>query len=523
MDLSFYWRIFLRRMPYLVVFAALGVALGVSIAISLPARYDSRAVLIVESEQIPGELAASTVQTNAIEALQIIRQRILSREVLLELGNRLKVFERIEAQGERRLSADEKVRYMRDNLRIATSGGGGRSAGATIVVVEFQGAPSPRLAAEVTNEIVTLILQENVETRTAVASQTLDFFDQEVERLAEQLSQLNGRILGFKEENIEALPDSLNFRRGHQAALQERLIGLARDRQTLLDRRARLEAVFEETGRVAAPEMGRGAPSPEEAQLQALREEQLRKSAILSESNPRMKILASRIAALEEKLANQPPETAAPTAGQTSLLDIQLIDIDTQIGAIDSQIAGLEQRLTEVTAGIAATPGNAVVLSTLQRDYENVKRQYDRAVDAQAKASTGNVIESLAKGSRISVVEQAVAPERPTSPNRPLIAVAGLVAGAVIGVLAVALMELCNRTVRRPQELETGLGIAPLAAIPYMFTAGELLRRRAIVGSVALALIAGLPGALWYVDRNVRPLQPVLERVLDKLNLAAVI
>ena len=84
MDLSFYWRIFLRRIPYLIIFAALGIAIGVSIAISLPARYGARAVMIVESEQIPDELAASTVQTNAIEALQIIRQRILSREVLLD-------------------------------------------------------------------------------------------------------------------------------------------------------------------------------------------------------------------------------------------------------------------------------------------------------------------------------------------------------------------------------------------------------------------------------------------------------
>ena len=192
--------------------------------------------------------------------------------MLLELGNRLKVFELVEARGERRMSADDKVRYMRDSLEISTTGGGRGASGATIVTVAFSDAPSPRLAAEVTNEIVTLILQENVQTRTAVAGQTLEFFDQEVERLAERLSQLSAEILDFKENNIEALPDSRYFRRGHQAALQGRRTGLARERQTLVDRRGQLAAIFEATGRTQAAGIPVEPPSPQHLQLEALRE-----------------------------------------------------------------------------------------------------------------------------------------------------------------------------------------------------------------------------------------------------------
>ncbi|AWI86884.1 hypothetical protein CEW88_24310 (plasmid) [Alloyangia pacifica] len=160
MDLSFYWRIFLRRIPYLIIFAALGIAIGVSIAISLPARYGARAVMIVESEQIPDELAASTVQTNAIEALQIIRQRILSREVLLELGNRLKVFELVEARGATDVSRRQGPLHARQPRDQHHRRRARAPRGQPSVTVAFSDAPSPRLAAEVTNEIVTLILQE---------------------------------------------------------------------------------------------------------------------------------------------------------------------------------------------------------------------------------------------------------------------------------------------------------------------------------------------------------------------------
>ena len=64
-------------------------------------------------------------------------------------------------------------------------------------------------------------------------------------------------------------------------------------------------------------------------------------------------------------------------------------------------------------ASIEATPGNAIALDTLERDYANTRTQYDQAVANRARAETGDLIEALAKGQRISVIEQAIAPREP--------------------------------------------------------------------------------------------------------------
>ena len=72
LDLRFYLALFLRRLPYFLIFTVAGAAVGLALAFTLPPSYQAQARLVVESEQIPDELAASTVRTEASEQLQII-------------------------------------------------------------------------------------------------------------------------------------------------------------------------------------------------------------------------------------------------------------------------------------------------------------------------------------------------------------------------------------------------------------------------------------------------------------------
>jgi uncharacterized protein involved in exopolysaccharide biosynthesis len=222
MDFRFYLSLFLRRIHYFLILFLLGSGIGLTLARVLPPVYVAEARLLVESEQIPGNLAASTVQTQATEQLQIIQQRILTRAQLLEMANELQIY--AGSPPAQRMSADEIVTDLRDRIRINTTGGGQGGSGqqATIVRVSFE-APTAQLSSVVTNELVTLILQEDVQMRTGLAGQTLDFFTQEVERLDRELSELGAKILKFQEENLTSLPESLTFRRSQQATNQGRL------------------------------------------------------------------------------------------------------------------------------------------------------------------------------------------------------------------------------------------------------------------------------------------------------------
>jgi len=513
MDFKFYLSLFLRRLPWFAVLVAIGTAVGLTLASMLPPVYVAQARLLVESEQIPGDLAASTVQTEATEQMQIIQQRILTRAALLELVSRLQVYAPAPGRPARVMTADDTVADLRERIQIVTTGGPNRRgpAQAVIVTVTFE-APTSAMAAQVTNELVTMILNEDVSLRTGLAGQTLEFFVQEVARLDKELAVRGAAILDFKQKNKAALPESMDFRLSQQAAAQERQRQLGRDETSLRDRRATLVALFERTGEVAAPTE---VLTPAEERLKALRDQLSQALAIYAPQNPRVKLLEQQVAAQEAEVAAQ-LATAVPVdkpdVPPLTPYDLQLADIDAQLKSITEQKTQVAEVLAGLEATINATPGNAITIEALERDYDAVRAQYDQAVANRARAETGDLIETLSKGQRISVIEQAVAPREPARPNRVMIASAGVGGGIVAGLGLVLLMELLNRSIRRPGELTRRLGITPFATLPYMRTRTEAARRRALIGLALVLVLAGIPLGLWAMNRYYMPLDMVIER-----------
>ena len=92
MDFKFYFSLFLRRIHWFLLFFVIGSAVGLTLARILPTVYTAQAQLLVQSEEIPANLAQSTVQTEATEQLQIIQQRILTRNTLIDMANRLEIY-----------------------------------------------------------------------------------------------------------------------------------------------------------------------------------------------------------------------------------------------------------------------------------------------------------------------------------------------------------------------------------------------------------------------------------------------
>lgn len=522
MDIRFYLSLFLRRLHWFLLFLIIGSALGLTLAKVLPPVYVAKARLLMESEQIPGDLAASTVQTEATEQMEIIQQRILTRDTLLDLANRLNIYAGAPHMSPQSTPADTIVNDMRKRIAITTTGGNTGSRNpvrATLVAVSFE-APTGELAATVTNELVTRILREDVAMRTGSARQTLEFFEQEVSRLDAELTTRGGAILTFQEANQETLPDSLEFRRAQQTAGQERLLQMDRDAALLAERRRGVvaqQAAAEE----ADTAVGAVDRTQEQRQLQTLRDDLARADAILSPENPRRKLLQTQVDALAAVVAAQSEQRGVARNGvMGGAFVAQLGEIDAQLAFLDERKLQVQAELARLQTTIEATPGNAIALDTLQRDYANVRAQYDLAVANRARAETGDVIETLAKGQRISVIEQAVVPASPDRPNRKLIAAAGVGGGLFMGLAMVILLELLNKGIRRPADLNSALGITPFATLPYFRTTEEKWRRRVIIYGVLGALLVGIPIGIWALDTYYMPLDLIIDGLGRRIGLA---
>ena len=79
----------------------------------------------------------------------------------------------------------------------------------------------------------------------------------------------------------------------------------------------------------------------------------------------------------------------------------------------------------------------------------------------------------------------------------------------------IVLWEMLNRSIRRPVELSQGLGIQPIATIPYIRTAGEQRRKRTVILAVLALIAIGIPFALFAIDAHYMPLDELLGGLLD--------
>ena len=520
MDFRFYLSLFLRRFHWFLIVASLCAAVGLTLARVLPTVYIAAATLVVESGQIPDNMAASTVRTQATEQLDIIQQRILTRDTLVDMANRLKIYAALPGQVATQMDADQLVTDMRKRIKIVTTGGvvPRGPAQATLVDVSFE-APTANLAAAVTNDVVTLILKTEVEMRTGAARQTLDFFEQDATRLDKDLSERGAAILKFKEANKDTLPDSLVFRRTQLTAAQTQLQAVNQAGANLQDKRDRQVRLHGAAGGAdAAP----GVPlTPEATQLRALQDQLTAQQVVLSPDNPKVKLVQTQIAALKQVVETQTSAGQVDAHGKVmSAYDVELADMDSQMARLSQQKTQITDAITALQTTIDATPGNAITLDVMQRDYDNARAQYDQAVANRARAVTGDTIESMSKGQRISVIEQAVAPVDPARPNRKLIAFGGVGAGLALGLALVALIELLHAGIRRPAEITAKLGIAVFATLPYLKSPSEIRWRRLRQIVIVLLVLGAVAGVLWAVNTYYMPLDLLMDQVVRRFSLA---
>lgn len=517
-NVSFYLWLLMRRAAVMVILF-LGCSLaGLVLALNLPTTYISTGRMLLQAQEISEDLAASTVRIAAREELTLLREQIMTRATLIDIAQDYEVFE-----GMLQMSPDDIVGAMRDATSMISSGGPSRQTGPqpALLEISFQ-ARRGEIARDVVNEYITRLQTANVEIRTGAANQTLNFFQREVERLGDELARRSAQISTFQNENADALPVDQPFRLQRQVTLQQFIASAEREMRAIEEQRARTILIFEQTGSI-----GSGANrSPQEIELDTLQAELRRALVNLSDTNPRVVQLRRQISQLEEEIVNQVApltEQADPDVDPDNpvapLLTLQLTDIDARMESLNNQIADAEEELRRLEDAIARSPTNGIDLDRLQRAYDRVQIEYDNAERDLAQASIGASIEAQGRGQRLTLLDPPVVPSSPSGTSRIVVAAGGAGLGLLLAAAFFILLEILNRAVRRPAELEKKLGIMPLASLPYIETAGQRFRRIGMRLAVFVAVVGTVPMLLWAINLYVVPLEDLAQQALTRIGL----
>jgi capsular exopolysaccharide synthesis family protein len=192
--------------------------------------------------------------------------------------------------------------------------------------------------------------------------------------------------------------------------------------------------------------------------------------------------IAERNQSNSNLFAHEPIETAKPQyrseRSVTTEMDPYLLELKRELNENDIGSATLKEQqillkaqFKDFEARVEKAPEREQEMTTLQRDYENNKKNYSVLLEKQLNAKISENLEKRQKGEKFRILDPANLPTRPVSPDKPKIMLVGLFLGLFLGGGGAFALELLSGVIRRPEEAETLLGLPILASIPHFMGA----------------------------------------------------
>lgn len=564
-----------RKLPLFAVMAAVFICIA-AIAILLPAVYKSSAIILIEQQEIPQDLVRTTVTSYADQRVQIISQRVMTT------SNMKQIIDKYDLYAEQRKDDPLEVilDQMRDDISLDMISADvfdprtGRAAKATIAFSLSYTNESPKLAQKVTNELVSLFLNENLRNRTEMAEDANQFLQDEVDRLGERVNKLEKKVARFKQDNAGSLPEMVKLNREMMDREERELTEMKRRIQTLQERRIYLEselsqlspltASFSETGeRILGPRdrlkiletryitlsSRYSAVHPDVMKLQdeieALKQE-IGSSEDKNETAMRLKEARLDLLSLQKKYATDHPEVKKTSRLVLSLeQDLQqytatkpdrqesvkpdnpaFIQLQTQLEATGTELAGLQEsekllrdKIAMYEERLSQSPDVEREFRALLREYENEVLKFKEMKAKQMEAQLAENLETENKGERFTLIEPPLLPVRPDKPNRMALLALAVVAALGAGFGSVTLVENLDRSVYGRKGVERLVGELPLTVVPYIETPAEAQRRRQRYVIIVLALLLSIVVLLLAIHFFFKPLDVLWFVLLRKFGL----
>lgn len=434
-----------QRRRVILITTLLGALGALAAIILLPRKYESSATLLVQAPSLPQDIIGGQADEAVAQRIESIRQQLINRPSLIELIQRNGLYDR--ERKSKPLSS--VIEDMRESITLeprTVELGAGNAQARTVSVELSYVYREPVGAQAVTQQLMEQLIETDSTTSAQSLTETVQFLADQQNDLQTKIAAAEGQVAAFNRQYGSIISGgSSMIVGGGGAGYDMQIANLQRDISLMESQRQSISSAdTRDPGVVAA-----------EARLAAAR-------AIYSENHPDV-VNAKQALSVARDLAK---------AGIARLPTEQL---DRQISLARSQVAQLQAARGREAAQTSVAISQRAQAPAVQREAEQLQQRVqtlykqfeeisNRLLTARASAQAGE--EQM--GQRLMVVDPPVVPDQPVSPNRPLIALGGVVGGLLLGLLIALAMEAILRPIRDPGVLASITGSRPLAMVPVI-------------------------------------------------------
>jgi uncharacterized protein involved in exopolysaccharide biosynthesis len=518
------YMVFLQRRKWFIVVPWLVILCIASVvAFILPPIYQSKATILIESQQVPEDLVRSTVTGYAEERIKTITEQILSRQTLEQIIKDFRLYPDLQSKEPveeyilskmRRDISVKMVSTMVPSPRI------GRQVEMNVAFTVFYEGSDPEKVAQVTNRLTSMFLEYNISLREKLARTTTNILEQQLEDCRDTTRLLEKKIARFKEEHLTELPELMRLNLETEWQIRRQVEGVEAKMLALEDRKVYLEGqlatispnVLLKGGQVWEPrdrlkllrsqaislEASFSPKHPDVIRIRREIEELEKKVGVYNERRNLKEMLNDKEAQLEDlrnRTTGKHPDMVRLKQEisdiKVALADIQAdeaggadpagsgptnpayINLQTQIKSTEIELASLRTQRKELDVRWQQYVKRLEKMPQVEQDYQDLVRDYSAAqkkyTETSAKlmeARQAEGLEARQAGEKFTVVDPPQLPEKPVKPNRMAIVLIGFILGLGAGVGLGAIREFTDTSIRTAGDVKRITGVPVMAAIP---------------------------------------------------------
>ena len=432
-----------RRRRLALAIAAAVLAVSAVIIFALPSEYRAQSMTQVEPHRLAPDFFPGNAVVSFEDRMRTLRHGLLARPVIERVIKETQFFDDADED------MDGAVERMRRQIEVRLEGEVASGPPALLFVVEVKGRDPEKVAraAELLPRYYAEMTRELMAGQAKNLRQTLEV---QVADMSKQLAEHEQKLVAFKAQHATESPEAAeaNMRAAARIATQMELrLGAVADGQR---RRTAVLASIPEL----ESDAGRASAAVEEAQrrLEVAR-------ATYGDGHPDVKVAQRALA-------------DARTRAEEQSSRYQKERLEAHVGRIDAEIKDHQRAYDELKAELAtfqkrldATPRWGEAGRVLARDYETLRAKYTSTLSRAADAAAAESLMAANASGLFRTIQPAVAPQRPSGPNRLSLLLVALAAAIAAGLLAAAISEYLDSSLRGPEDA-THFGVPVLASIP---------------------------------------------------------
>jgi capsular exopolysaccharide synthesis family protein len=457
-DLLEYARVVLKRKGVLLTFAAVLVALAAVLSFTKRPLYRATATLLIDEPgasllNIQDVLNAGALYRSDFLGTYFNTQLrlITSRSLAERVSKRLNLGARPEFRSPRRTPETADASHAFDIL-------GGLSVApipeTRLVYVSYISPHAP-LAADVVNALVEEFVDFSVETRYEATKQTSEFLTEQVALLREDLKRKEEDLQKYgQEKNLLYLSDNESTVVNNFSSVNTALT------TAQIERYAK-ESVYRELRNLDVDALPESVSNPTIQALKTtysqVKSDYDEKGRIYRPEYPEMVQLRARLDATRNTLQEE-IRKAVDSA-------------EAEYRAALKKEASLQGLLDQQRGDVTRMNKNAIFYHTLRTEVENMRTLLSTLVAKQNEIQVSSQLGGL-RTSNIKVVDRALVPRAPFTPNVKRNLLMALVVGLFGGLGLVFLVEYLDNTVKGPEDVEKLVKLPSLGVIPFLTADG---------------------------------------------------